>query len=260
MTPIYLRRILQRGIDVNRLDFCFGGSILAMLASQNTADQNFIATRIPDTKCIMVANRKQYSKNLAQRGFQFERFATGKSMSDTSDTTTTDHIHTMQIGLKTVLFIAEVDAVDENLCPVEIKTSDPMNWGLKTLFQMISNGSAKLCHGEREHHGVKNITLKNLSDVAKSSLKHLDSDINILEKNILDGMDRIALQVKDSNLHGIICHNKSMNITLKSSSMQCALLPPNHVVEKLIKISNIYNSKPPHRKRNLSDVCRETEY
>lgn len=241
-------------MKVQNLDFVFGGSILEMLATCNTNNQPFIATLIPSTKCIMIANRKQYAKNLAQLGFQFERFATEKSMSDTSDTSSTDHIQTIQIGNKTVLFVAEVDAVDEDLFPVEIKTSDPTNWGLRTMFQMISNGSTKLFHGERHGWSVKNITLKSLSDVAEYSLQHSIFDVGALQSNILDGMNTIASQVKDSGLYRVVFSGKTMELVLESNARQYALLPPDNVVEKLIKSDSSNHSHSLHRKRRSSEI------
>jgi hypothetical protein len=241
-------------VKVQNLDFVFGGSILEMLATRNTNNQPFIATLIPGTKCIMIANRKQYTKNLAQLGFQFERFATGKSMSDTSDTSSTDHIQTMQIGNKTVLFVAEVDAVDVDSFPVEIKTSDPTNWGLRTMFQMISNGSTKLFHGERHGWSAKNITLKSLSDVAGYSLQHSVFDVDALQINILDGMNAIASQVKDSGLYKVVFSGKTMELVSESNALQYALLPPDNVVEKLIKSDSSNHSHSLHRKRRSSEI------
>lgn len=223
---------------------------MEMLATRNTNNQPFIATLIPGTKCVMIANRKQYAKNLAQLGFQFERYATGKSMMDTSDTSSTDHIQTMQIGNKSVLFITEVDAVDGNSCCVEIKTSDPTNWGLRTMFQMMSNGSSKLCHGERDGWAVKNISLKSLSKVAEYSLNHSFFDISSLQTNILDGMDRISSLVKDSGLYKLTFNDKSLEVVPEYDTVQCALLPANNVVEQLIKDASCLMK----RKRPLSEI------
>jgi hypothetical protein len=225
-----------------------------MLATRNTPNHNFIATRIPGTSCIIIVNRKQ---NLAQLGFQFERYAIGKPSNDTTDTTTTDHIQTMQIGPKTVLFIAEVDAVDEDSCPVEIKTSDPSNWGLKVMFQMISNGSSKLCQGERDGWAVKNITLKSLSDVAKFSLQRHPSDISTLQKNILHGMDNIASLVTDLALYRLVCDDKTMKVELVPNDdlLQCALLPPNNIVENLINWNcDVSTARSLKRNRGLTEI------
>lgn len=206
-----------------------------MLASKSVGSGTYIATRIPGTSCIVVDNRKSYSKNLAQLGFQFERFMTGKDMSDTEDTSSVDHLHTMRVGAKTVLFVAEVDATDENDCPVEIKTSDPSNWSLRVIFQMISNGSANLCQGEKEGWGVKKVSMKSLSSVAEFSLQSRQwRDIKTLEKNILDGMNELASQIKDVGMYRLNFCDKSLELFPESDLLQCCVLPAENIVRQLI--------------------------
>ncbi len=63
---------VKRGVDLNQVDFCFGGSTLQMLATKDASDPYF-ACRIPGTKCILVTKKKQYEFDLADLGFQFER-------------------------------------------------------------------------------------------------------------------------------------------------------------------------------------------
>ena len=101
-----------------------------------------------DTKCILVAKKKDYAQNLADVGFQFERYVTGGDMMDTKTNTSVEHIHIMKVGERTVLFRAEVDAIDGNGSALEVKASNPRYWGTKVMFQMISSGSSKLCQGK----------------------------------------------------------------------------------------------------------------
>ena len=81
-----------------------------------------------------------------------------------------NHLHTMRVGTKNLLFIAEVNVVAEANSPIEIEASDPANWGLKVLFQMISSGSSRLCHGQSDDKSIKNVSAKSLSSVTKYSL------------------------------------------------------------------------------------------
>mmetsp|Transcript_2563 Transcript_2563/g.4765 ORF Transcript_2563/g.4765 Transcript_2563/m.4765 type:complete len:151 (-) Transcript_2563:244-696(-) len=70
-------------------------------------------------------------------------------MADTSCLKTAEHIYTMKVGGKTVLFRAEVDAMDAmdaKDSPVEIKVT-PKTWTTSVMFQMISSGSPTLCKG-----------------------------------------------------------------------------------------------------------------
>lgn len=117
----------------------------------------FIAQRIPGTKSILIAKKKDYEQNLGDFGFQFERHVTVGLM-DTVDFSTVEHMHTMKIGKRTVLFRAEVDAKDDDGSPVEVKASNPHYWGTKVMFQMISSGSSRLCHGEKSRGALTRAT------------------------------------------------------------------------------------------------------
>jgi hypothetical protein len=46
----------------------------------------------------------------------------------------------MQIYSLTVLFSADVDAIDKDFALVEVKASNDKYWGTKVMFQVISNG------------------------------------------------------------------------------------------------------------------------
>ena len=138
----------QRGVDIQSVDFCFGGSTLDMLVTKGEGRNNstFIATRVPGTKCIFVSNKSSHTKDLSNIGFQFERLVTGGRMEYVSDIKTAEHVHTMKIGGRRVLFRAEVDAIDDKNMPVEIKVS-PKTWTTSVMLQMISSGSTTLCKG-----------------------------------------------------------------------------------------------------------------
>jgi hypothetical protein len=228
-SPIYFNS-LQRGVDLDKVDFCFGGSTLEMLATKDASDP-FIVSRVPGTKCILVAKKKSYTKNLADFGFQFERYVTEGSMMNTKDTSSIEHIHTMKVGTKTVLFRAEVDAVDENGGPVEIKASNPRYWGTKVMLQMISSGSSKLCHGEKFRGTLTRVSLKNLSSVAATAFQ--GSRAGIVEKNILDGMEAIMSQVQDDMTYRVCFVNGTLKI-VPASSRTFVLFPSDGVVKSLI--------------------------
>lgn len=151
----------RRGLDLNGVDFCFGGSTLNFLSNRGKLkdesgrekDALFIAARVPGTQCIFVSNKsKSLPKDLSNIGYQFEQLATGGEMSAcVSDIKTAEHIHTMKVGDKNVLFRAEVDAIDANDLPVEIKTRRSGDKFLKStsvILQMISSGSLTLYKGQ----------------------------------------------------------------------------------------------------------------
>ena len=68
--------------------FCF-------LANKDAGDP-YIVARVPGFKCILIAKKKDYIQNLADVGFQFERYVTGGSMMDTSNNTNVEHLHLMK--------------------------------------------------------------------------------------------------------------------------------------------------------------------
>jgi hypothetical protein len=203
-----------------------------LLIANKEAIDPVIAQRIPGTKCILIAKRKDYEKNLGDLGYQFERHVTGVGLMDTTDFSTVEHVHKMKVGERTVLFCAEVDAKDDKGSPVEVTAKNPHYWGTKEMFQMISNGSSKLCHGEKSRGVLTRVTLKSLSTVSKNALK--DADVSSLQKNILQGMDAISSQLQDGEPHRVTFSGGSLKL-LPVSARVFALFPPDDIVARLIK-------------------------
>lgn len=228
----------HRGIKLENIDFCFGGSALEMLARKD-ASNPYIVMKIPGEKStIIVAKRKAYTQDLSDVGYQFERFVTGNNLSARYDVEFIEHLHVMKIGDYNVLFCAETDAVDENDNPVEVKASNPKYWGTKVMFQMICSGSSKLCHGVKIRGNLQSVTLKSLSSIAKEALR--DRDIRVLEKNILDGMTAIRDQVH-STTHtgetGFKVHfspGGDLELIHCKATRSTALLPPGDIVRSLL--------------------------
>jgi hypothetical protein len=85
------------GIDLNNVDFVFGGSTLEMLAQCDDSSP-YKAVRIPGTKkACLVVKSKEYTQNKGDLGFQFERLVTGECMNDVSaDVSFMEHLHVMK--------------------------------------------------------------------------------------------------------------------------------------------------------------------
>ena len=144
-----------------------------------------------------------------------------------------EHIHMMKIEEKTVLFRAEVDAADANGSLVEVKASNPHYWGTKVMFQMISSGSSKLCHGEKSGRWwLDRITLRSLSSISKKAL--VGFDIKTLETNIVESMKAIQSQLKGDGTHEV-SFSKGGSLSLQASVID--LLPPDDIVKALTKPS-----------------------
>jgi hypothetical protein len=96
-----------------------------LIANKEAVDP-VIAQRIPGTKCILVAKRKDYEKNLGDLGYQFERHVTGVGLMEANDFSMVEHMHKMKVGERTVLFCAEVDAKDDKGSPVKARLLIPV--------------------------------------------------------------------------------------------------------------------------------------
>jgi hypothetical protein len=229
-----------RNVDLNNVDFVFGGSILEMLARHDTNKPHMVC-RIPTIKSnhtFLVQNCNQYTKNSADIGYQFERYITTGSMSYDDSNVIFDHMQVMDIGARfKVLICAEVDAIDHGTDPIEIKAKQK-NWGTKLTFQMISSGSPTVCHGRKDKNDViTNIETQSLSEVAAVALRNIS--YQSLERNIVDGMQALFDQMKD------VQDNESYEISFKSNgelSLQqvrtrnAIMLPPDKVVKELLDL------------------------
>ena len=218
----------KRGVDFEKVDFVFGGSILQMLATKHSGDP-YIATKIPGTQCVLVGKDRKYKKNLEDFGFQFGRFVTGQNLRDTSNWKQTEHMHLTKVGKFTVLFKGEVDAID-SYGPVEVKSSNPRYFGTKVMFQMISNGSVALCHGEKSGDVVTRVTRKSLSRVAEDAL---DYKLRMLGDNIVNGMKEIKKQIGDDGIYNISFVNGTLKLVLDKSGTH-EVLPRDDIVKELL--------------------------
>lgn len=225
----------HRGVDFSAVDFVFGGSTLEMLATCDASDP-YMVTIIPDTRAIFVVKTKEYIQDLSQPGFQFERLMTGRPMAghDTNSITSTDHLHLMNVGKHRVLFRAEADATNESGTPVEIKASNPRYWGTKVMFQMISNGSTKLCHGVKSRGSLAGVRVLSLGSVADKALQV--SSVDSLERNIEKGMEGLRNQMASAS------SGEAFKVSFVGGSLRLSrvsgrsadILPPEGMMRKLM--------------------------
>jgi hypothetical protein len=227
----------RRGVDLNDIDFVFGGSTLEMLAQCDDSNP-YKAVRIPGTqKACLVVKSKEYTQNKGDLGFQFERLVTGESMNDVSaDVMFMEHLHVMKVGRYRVLFQAETDAVSDD-GPVEVTASNPYHWGTKSMFQLISNGCATMCQGIKDRSKqlvqVKHVPL---SKLARDAL--MEASCAQLEHNILQGLDALRDEMADSEegeeFRIQFSHNESLYLESRSKKDGAVLLPPSEIVEDLL--------------------------
>lgn len=231
----------HRNVDLNEVDFVFGGSTLEMLAKCD-ASNPYMVCRIPTSKAnhtlLLVRKCKEYTQNYADIGFQFERYVTTGSMCRKDPIDFLEHMQVMEIGTKfKVLLCAEADAVDDGGDPIEIKASNPQYWGTKVMFQMISSGSPTLCCGVKGRNILTNVTMRSLSNVAVDALRN--RNCNTLEKNIVNGMQALLdqmIKVKDYESYKISFDNKGGISVQRAVTRNAVMLPPHDVVKELLDV------------------------
>lgn len=126
IVPLYVAK--QRGVDLESVDFLLGGSVLNVFANKEVERQGDGA----DLKYLVQKCR---------------------------------HLHLMLIAGYTVLFSAEVDAVDDAGVPVEIKSGNPRWFGMKVMFQMLSSSARTLVMADRRGPQLQRIQRKTFEDM-----------------------------------------------------------------------------------------------
>jgi hypothetical protein len=227
-----------RGLKLEDIDFVFGGSILTMLATKNESRKVYLATRIPGTSVALVVKDDNYNLNLADPGFQFERLVTGRTIGQRVEPTFTEHMQLMQVGEYKILFIAEADALKDGE-PVEVISSNPYFWGIKTCLQCVCSGSPIVCLGKKYHgkeggfRGVlESISLRSLSELYQDKAEKLKK----AESEILRALDDLnqELHRSDHTRDFQIVFSKNGRLRLQPELGPSKVLPSANVVEALI--------------------------
>jgi hypothetical protein len=202
---------------ISDIDFVLGGSSLNYLATRSSAsrDEHYIVYQIPETNVVCLKNHKKYLRDLSELGHQVEHILTSAPSADTTPSINiVEHLQLASIGGKyKALIAAEVDArttgkqlvdcINEPVCKkprrrdddddevlVEIKSGKPQYYGTKTMFQMISSGSAALCRVEKDNHSrtVTGIRLQALSEVVSDALDSSQTTAVALETQIVKNL------------------------------------------------------------------------
>lgn len=258
---------------LGQLDFLFGGSALEMLATcpalpdRGRNATTYVACKVPHTNAIIIKKHKVYEQDYADVGFQFERLVTGNGMADAHDTMAVEHLQVVQMREFKVLFSAEADAVDVNgninihgdefddtnntmhdmrsSSVVEIKASNPRNWGTKTMFQMISSGSTKLCIGTKTKGILTGVAVQPLRNVAKNAVRGA-SHAAVLEETIMANMTAIQRGMQDYEPGQVLkirflkgSHPKKTLELIPVRGVD--LLPSHEVIEELLACSKMLN-------------------
>ena len=233
MVPLYLT--WQRRGSLEGIDFLLGGSSLEVLAHRAPieAGTKYLTQRCPGTDVILLSKHKQYVQNYADIGFQFERLMTGRGISDKHDLMKTESLRIMHVAGFTVLFPADVDAVDECGCAVEMKTGNPKYFGTKVMFQMVSSGARTLLSADinkRMHPPRLNaINQIRIEQLVQSNSSLLPS----AEKNISECLSQLKNSKEIDENYATEVDFRSGELILKPRS-DADLLPSRGEVERLL--------------------------
>jgi hypothetical protein len=232
-----------RNVDLNKVDFIFGGSTLEMLA-RHDASNPYMVCRVPTVTAnhilLLVRKCKEFTLNFADIGYQFRRYVTTGSMSHSKSVNFLEHIQVMEIDSKfKVLFCAEADACDDDgMDPIKITTSNTRRWYTKVMFQMISSGSPTICCGIKgENNVLNNVSMRSLSDVTAEALRN--RSCNKLERNIVNGMQALRDQMMDKAVNESykISFNGDGELMLQRVITRYAtMLPSEDVVRDLLGV------------------------
>ena len=222
--------------DLGTIDFYFGGSTLKMLSAQKIRKTNhYLAQRVPGTAIVMVQHATKYWQDYSKPGHQFERLLTGKPMDAVDDASRFEHVQILEVGRYRVLVAAEIDAVDGNGDPVEIKLKKTLGH-TATFMQMISSGSLTLYRGKNEDGSLADLRQVPLSDMAREVAHSVD--VAAWERHLLGNMDKL----QEWSRQGHFADRKVFRVDFEAGAMKLrrarsegsALLPPNSVLKNLL--------------------------
>uniref|UniRef100_A0A7R9ZMZ6 Decapping nuclease n=1 Tax=Craspedostauros australis TaxID=1486917 RepID=A0A7R9ZMZ6_9STRA len=238
----------KRGVDLDTVDFMFGGSTLEFLANKKNPEKPgafYAAVLVPSTNIVMVKKVDDYIQNYADPGFQFSRLVTGRRFEDVEYVDYMfEHMQTIQMDGHKVFFKGESDAIhkpDGGTCvPVETKANNPWFWGTKVMFQLISNGSSLMIHGKKGRGGYLNhVRPYTLKEMCETSTK--DVSISSLEQNLRDCLNTLRdakeSVLADGSVHVIHFANNEMQLRKYQGKDQekIALFPNEEVCKELFE-------------------------
>ena len=219
------------GLDLNEIDFLFGGSTLNVFAERcipRDGDTKIMAQKYRNV--IMVFKHKTYKMDYNAIGYQFERLVTGKQVQQRHETTHHERLSLWRINGHNVMFCAEIDAIDHEGIPVEIKASNPRYFGMKVMFQMISSGSETLVMSERRGNRLDRIKKKSIKDMME---QHSEEELNLAQGNILQCLKILKKELE--NTHGEPYEiNFDYNGKMGILPGRISILPEDNLLSELI--------------------------
>lgn len=221
--------------DLSTVDFYFGCSALEILSAERKTGKKdrapYLIMKVPGTNIIMIRYNLLFGQDYNLPGFQFERLMTGKRLEDRHDVGFTEHVQTMKIGSYRVLMSAEVDAVDAEGNPAELKLKSG-NGGTKAFFQMVGSGSHSLHKGRNDSGVLTSVQVLQLADLAEEVALH--HDVTSLESKLIRNMERIKEWDRQGYFDVGKVYRIDFNPRMELHPVQQTLLPPASVVKEVL--------------------------
>jgi len=224
---------LRRGVDVSRVDFVIGGSVLNVLASRKTRGkaQRYAVQRCPGTGVLVLGKSSAFAQDLGTPSFQFERLVTGCPMDALHDLRCFESLSLFRVAELNVLVSASVNALDAQGCAVQITTANPRHFGMRQALQMVSSGARELVYAVKDQDTVKAVRVKAREDLlrGRSPAARARAERNIVEtfRQLRDAEALKAHDPLDVGFEG--------DGTVLTPSASVGLLPPASVVEELLE-------------------------
>lgn len=223
--------------NLDELDFFLGCSALQILSAENKSGKKdrapYLVQKVPGTNMIAIRYCLMFGQDYSVPGFQFERLMTGKRVTDLHDIGLTEHVQLVKVGSFRAIMSAEVDAVDRDGNPVEIKLIKKSgHGGIKTFFQMVGSGSLTLRKGRNDGGMLTRVSDLHLEDIAARVAEY--NDAAALESKVICNLERI----KEWDRQGCFDHGKvyriDFNPHMEIHPVQQSLFPPQVVVKEVL--------------------------
>jgi len=234
IVPLYIA--IKRGLSLSDIDFVLGGSSLDFLVNQGAGLDTrgdavvFLTQRAQNV--IFFVKSSEYVQDHACHGFQFERLVTGERMSGKHDSTKHENLQVLKIGDFTVLFSADVDAVDSRGELVEIKSGNPRYFGSKVMLQMISSGSTSLVQADKRGPVLLGVRKRGISDLFR---EHSPESLLRYQARIIRGLAFLKSQkeaIKENIPSEVSYVNGELSLTPQPYR---SVLPSMSVVQQLLQ-------------------------
>lgn len=221
---------VKKGYDLSKIDFLLGGSSLAFFATQT--QKSYLAQKVPGTDTIIMAKSNFYVQDYSAPSFQFEQLMTGSGIREIHELEKFENLHLMQIGDFSVLFSAEVDAVDSLGRLVEVKLSTPQaakSWELARLMQLLASRAELLVTGMKRGTELQSIEVKSVKQILESYEASVWDEASKSVLSALEYLKSAKLGTTTVSVH----FDSAKNLALRAEP-EGDLLPSPSVVERLL--------------------------